>query len=150
MGGQDDVEPLSEVVGGYGSPGPYGTSVVGEYGTSVGRYGSIWEPRTIWNLCCRRIWNLCGKIWEDMGALGISVGGCGRIREVRTIWKLCGKMWELSTYGISVGGVRGYGSSGRYGTSVGGYGSSAPYGISVGGWERIRELRTIWNLCGKM
>jgi len=56
-----------------------------------------------------------------MGALGISVGGCGRIREVRTIWNLCGKMLELSTYGISVGGCK-----------------------------RIRELRTIWNLCGRI
>ena len=77
MGGQDDVEPLSEVVGGYGSPGPYGTSVVGEYGTSVGRYGRIWE---LW----ASLWEDTGgqddmeTMWEDVGA--------------QHLWDLCGRV----------------------------------------------------------
>ena len=80
MGGQDDVEPLSEVVGGYGSPGPYGTSVVGEYGTSVGRYGRIWE--------------LWASLWEDVGGYGRSgrygnyVGRCGSSAPMGSLWEV--------------------------------------------------------------
>ena len=130
MGAQDAIEALWENTGGYGG-----------------------RLRTIWNLC-GRIWKDIRtqddmiSLWENMGGYGssgrygTSAGGCVRIWQLRTIWYLCVMIYNLSVSRLN---LEAQDDMENLWEVVGGYGSSGRYGTSVGGCGRNWQLRTIWD-----